>query len=144
MSNFARISKSDLLCFARLIYKQAVNGYCDLEDSVCITESNRFFESLEKSLSGLSHNGIRPTITSTADMTLVPASFQGSQYFVGFDPSFSQTVVYSDLSDSINPTEQQLLLFNETDSSNNTINEVVVSNEEIQVDSNEGHVFHNF
>jgi hypothetical protein len=138
MSNFAKVSKSGLIDFARLIYKQALNGYCDLEDSVCIGETNRFFNSLEKDFS-------ISVASSTSNMTFISSNPQNSQYFVGFDPSFSCTVGQTNYTiGEANPTEQQLLLFNGADSSGNTINEVIGNDEEILVDSNEGHVFHNF
>jgi hypothetical protein len=138
----AKVSKEDLLFFARLIYKQALDGYFDLEDSVCIGETSRFFETLEK---------YTPTYT-TSDITFsssigFPPS---SQTFVSSDPQFS----YSSYSGhpiytggEISPTEQQLLFFDSLDSSDNassTDSAEIEVHPTQQTDSNEGHVFHNF
>lgn len=135
----AKVSKEELLSFARTVYNQALNGYSDLEDSVCIGETSTFFESLQKET--FTYSDI--TFSSSIGLPI------NNQCFVTFDPQFSYNMNNQTYSgEEINLTEQQLLLFDRPDSSGDTIN--VIRDTEMenqssqQIDSNEGHIFYNF
>jgi hypothetical protein len=79
MSNeFVNISKSDLIRFAERIYSQGINGYLDLKESVCLSESQRFFDDLDK-------NKATTSINSYSNLTLTVPNLQQSPPNIGFN-----------------------------------------------------------
>lgn len=148
------VSKDDILNFAREIYKQAICGYSDLEDSVCISETNKFFDGFLK----VQNDPTTSNLTVSSNIydgnsviwTTVPS--QGS-YYVGCDPYFSTLPPYSLHTNEgfSDPADRQLLLFDSTNSSSSVVDlsesfDNVAGDESppSRIDSNEGHVFHNF
>jgi hypothetical protein len=144
MSNeLISISRSDLVAFAKRIYSRGVNGYLDLEDSTCLSETQRLFDEflIKKDL----HlKGLQPLYTTTtSDLTLsnnlAPHPGLNSWVVSSFNPYFSAPPVNLNsisLVTESTPSERQLTFFEGQDS----IIEDETSND---FDSNEGHVSFN-
>lgn len=154
-NNQISVSKDDILSLAREVYKQAVCGYSDLEDSVCISEVNRFFDHFLKSQKDSTSNlTVSPNLYEGNSVIWTTVPTQGSSYYIGCDPGFSTFPSYSSSANEgfSNPADRQLLLFDDTNSSTSTVVDLsgsfdVSAGDESppgQINSNEGHVFHNF
>lgn len=154
--DFVKVSKEDLVSFSKLIYSKALCGYADLEDSVCISESNKLFNSL-KQLDSV-------PLVGTSDMTIstnqvgwtfssAPSLTEGT-YFVSCNPYYNCTVPLDNCNNSgfsspLEPqADRQLLLFDNLDSNivSNNSNDVLEKDSDGEslfqdFESNEGHIY---
>lgn len=149
------VTKDDLVAFARRVYSKALNGYADLEDSVCISEASKFYESLDQ-VNGIS---VLPSLSVDDNHWTFSTSLYSnssnvlSSYTLNCNPNYSYTVsaescgFSSPFSNDI-PPDRQLLLFRDLDS-NNSIDNEFLGDDSLDgdlfspgLDSNEGHVFY--
>lgn len=148
-----KVSRDELLEFAKSVYKKALFGYSDLEEAVCSSEVNRLFSKVKSSeevyFNAANSETYNLTISSDSSVsnslvgwTTFSSYYQPESYFVGCNPSFntlsSTQPNYGFSSPFSPPTDRQLLLFEEPDS----INDGCLDTDSSRgVYSNEGHIY---
>lgn len=149
MSNeFINVSKKDIIDFARIIYSRAVCGYEDLEDSICLSESHKFYNKFKDVNSVLIDSTSNLTVSNNnpnSTWTFSSSSDIGSIFFDNnplYDHNLMSCTVPAQNIGFSSPyiaPNRQLLLFEDLDSntSRNFDEEVSISCPQ----SNEGHIY---